>query len=110
MNVLVVDDDVTITRLLGAALTVEEGVDDIRVVHRGSDALDVCVAFHPDVIILDYWMPGMDGAEAAGRIREVCPDARIVAFSGVLEGKPEWADAYYPKGDLPDIETIIRLP
>jgi CheY-like chemotaxis protein len=109
MNILVVDDDERIGRLLDAALGVEETVDDIRVVRCGSDALAECLEFTPDLIILDYWMPQMDGAEAAGKIRKLCPRARIVAFSGSLEGKPDWADAFYPKGDLPDIERIIDL-
>jgi CheY-like chemotaxis protein len=109
MNILVVDDDETIGRLLDAALTAEQAGDEIRVCNRGADALAECADWRPDLIILDYWMPGMDGAEAAARIRELCPEAKIVAFSGVLEGKPQWADDFYPKGDLPDIERIIDL-
>ena len=109
MNILVVDDDETIGRLLDAALAVEEGVDDIRVFNRGIDAVAECTDFKPDLIILDYWMPEMDGADTAVQIRRLCPEARIVAFSGALDGKPAWADDFYPKGDLPDIERIIDL-
>src|SRR3990170_2113712 len=108
MKVMVVDDDAAIGRVLTLALSAEESVDDIRVVRSGQAALD-CKDFQPDLIILDYWMPRMNGAEAAGKIREMYPDARIVAFSAALQDKPGWADDFYPKGDLPDIQVMIHL-
>ena len=109
MKVLVVDDDATIGRTLRMALSTEEVVDDVRVVHSGAAAIAECADFHPDLIILDYWMPGMDGAEAAPKMREMHPDVRIVAFSAALEEKPGWADHFYPKGDLPDLQLLIHL-
>ena len=108
MRVLVVDDDAAIGRVLTLALSTEESVDDIRVVRSGKAALE-CGDYRPDLIILDYWMPEMDGAEAAEKIREMYPDARIVAFSAALEEKPGWADDFYQKGDLPDLQVLIHL-
>jgi len=108
VNVLVVDDDAAIGRVLTLALAVEENVDDVRVVTSGAAALTGCNGFRPDLIILDYWMPGMDGSEVAPKIREMYPDARIVAFSAALDEKPGWADDFYPKGDLPDLHLLIH--
>ena len=109
MKVLVVDDDAAIGRVLTVALSVEEEVDDIRVVKSGDEALTAYEGFTPDLIILDYWMPGMDGSEAAPKIRAMYPDARIVAFSAALDEKPGWADDFYQKGDLPDLHLLIHL-
>jgi CheY-like chemotaxis protein len=75
----------------------------------GVEALELCETFEPDLVFLDYWMPSLDGASTAVRIREKHPTARIVAFSGVLDEKPEWADDLYIKGDLPDLELVIDL-
>lgn len=108
MNVLVVDDDASIGRVLRLALEAEDDVD-VRVVTSGEAAVNGCNGFQPDLIILDYWMPGMDGSETAPRMRELYPDARIVAFSAALDGKPGWADHFYPKGDLPDLQVLIHL-
>lgn len=108
MKVMVVDDDAVIGHALTLALSAEESIDDIRVVRSGQAALD-CDDFQPDLIILDYWMPGMNGDEAAVKIREMYPDARIVAFSAALQDKPGWADDFYPKGDLPDLQVLIHL-
>jgi chemotaxis response regulator CheB len=107
VKVLVVDDDDSIRRVLRVALSVNDGVGEVREAIDGIDALEVCRSFGPDVIILDYWMPAMDGEVAAATIREICPGALIVSFSGVLDTKPEWADQHYVKGEMPDVEAVI---
>ena len=109
VNVLVVDDDETIRQMLRIALGVQDGVGEIFEAGDGTEALEACKVFLPDLILLDYWMPLMDGATAAPFLREIVPDARIVAFSGVLDRKPAWADEWVLKGDLPDLEVLIDL-
>jgi CheY-like chemotaxis protein len=106
LKVLVVDDDDSVRNVLTIALSVEDGVGEVRTANDGNDALRVCSEFHPDVVVLDYEMPEMDGGTAATHIRAIYPDARIVAFSGVLEKKPEWADDYLLKGNLPDFPFL----
>jgi chemotaxis response regulator CheB len=109
LNVLVVDDDPSIRRLLRSALSVEEGFGEIREAVNGRDALRVCRVFTPDVVLLDNWMPGSDGATTAAQLRELHPNARIVVFSGVIEGKPDWADAFVTKGESEGVDTVIDL-
>jgi two-component system, chemotaxis family, chemotaxis protein CheY len=109
LNVLLVDDDKAIRSLLRIAFSVEDGVGDVREAVGGPEAIELCHDFEPDLVFLDYWMPDMDGAVTAREIRGLHPEARIVAFSGVLDEKPEWADDLYIKGDLPDLELVIDL-
>ena len=109
LKVLVVDDDESVRRVLAVALSVREEIAEVREATSGTAAVDLCNDFHPDLVFLDYWMPTMDGEATAGRIRAMCPRARIVAFSGVLEQKPDWADDHYVKGDIPDLEAVIDL-
>lgn len=106
VSVLVVDDDASIRALFEIALSVEDGIGEVRVAVDGRDALRVCREMEPDVIVLDYQMPEMDGRTAAGFIRDACPTAAIVAFSGVIDDKPSWADYYWQKGDLPPLEQL----
>jgi CheY-like chemotaxis protein len=108
VNVLLVDDDASVRRLLKVAMSLEEGFE-VREASDGADALRICDEFKPDVIFLDYWMPEMNGCTTAARIREVYPDARIVVFSGVLESKPEWADACVVKGRSAGVDRLIDL-
>jgi chemotaxis response regulator CheB len=108
LNVLVVDDDPSIRMLLRIAFTVEEGFGEVREAADGAEAVRVCGEFRPDVVLLDFWMPAMDGDTAAARIKELHPSARIVAFSGVIEGKPEWADDFVVKGRVPGLDSLIK--
>jgi chemotaxis response regulator CheB len=109
IRVLIVDDDASIRDLFAIALSVEEGIGEVRLAENGSDAVSVCRDFAPDVVVLDSTMPVMDGPEAAGLIRTLCPEARIVAFSSQVDAKPPWADHYWPKGDLPDLAELKSL-
>jgi chemotaxis response regulator CheB len=103
---LIVDDDPSIRALFEIALSVEDGIGEVRSAANGRDALTVCREMEPDVIVLDYQMPVMDGRTTALHIRDVCPTAAIVAFSCVVDDKPSWADYYWPKGELPDLSEI----
>ena len=105
-NVLVIDDDVAIRRVLGAALDAQDDVGEVRIVSNGPDALEIDGDFVPDVVVLDFWMPEMNGEEAAAELRKRYPNARIIAYSGVLEEKPDWADDHFVKGDLPDLDAL----
>jgi YesN/AraC family two-component response regulator len=109
LKVLLIDDDDSIRSLLRAALSIEDGFGEVREASNGWDALAVATEFAPDVILLDYWMPAMDGRETAEVLRSLHPDVRIVAFSGVLDSKPEWADDYAVKGHAPGIDRVIDL-
>ncbi|MFN2587427.1 MAG: response regulator transcription factor [Actinomycetota bacterium] len=109
VNVLIADDDESIRSFLRVALRHEAGVGEVREAVNGSDAVRICREWAPDVVLLDYWMPVLDGGRAARAIRADNPNVRIVAFSGVLQGTPEWADHSFLKGEPPDLELVVRL-
>jgi CheY-like chemotaxis protein len=109
VNVLIADDDAGIRTFLRVALRHEEGVGEVREVSNGSEAVALCREWKPDVVVIDYWMPVLDGCGAARQIRDDNPNVRIVAFSGVLQGTPDWADHSFLKGELPDLALVVRL-
>ncbi len=109
VNVLIADDDESIRSFLRIALRHEAGVGEVREASNGLDAVAICRDWPPDVVVLDYWMPELDGGGAARAIRRHNPNVRIVAFSGVLQGTPEWADHSFLKGELPDLELVVGL-
>lgn len=108
VKVLIVDDDRSIRSLLAIACSVEEGIGEVQAASDGLEAVATCARFAPDVVFLDYWMPAADGAATAAEIRRVHPDARIVAFSGVLQEKPPWADDLVVKGQMPDLASVVK--
>ena len=66
-RVLVVDDVPPNVKLLEAKLTSE--YFDVLTAFSGPEALDVISREHPDIILLDVMMPGMDGFEVCRRIK-----------------------------------------
>jgi two-component system, chemotaxis family, CheB/CheR fusion protein len=82
LRVLVVDDNVDYAE--GIALLLQTSGYQVEVVHTGPEALLAVAEFHPDVVVLDIGLPGMDGYEVARRMRQD-PDLdgiRVVGVSG----------------------------
>jgi two-component system, OmpR family, response regulator len=110
VKVLVVDDDESIRSVMKISLSVHDDRPvEVREADSGESAIEIARDFHPHIVLLDYWMPTMDGQTTAGHLREVDPDATIVAFSGVLDETPEWADGLVVKGDIPDLDHLLHL-
>jgi two-component system KDP operon response regulator KdpE len=65
--VLVVDDEVPIQRTLSANLKARDY--DVLVADTGEQALQLAARHHPDVVILDLGLPGMDGVEVVRGLR-----------------------------------------
>ena len=86
-RILVVDDNVDAADTLSLMLRFEG--HETHAVYSGADVLEQFDSFRPDVILLDIGLPGMDGYEAARRIRERANGKAIelVALTGY--GQPE---------------------
>lgn len=73
-KIMIVDDEPDILELLEKSLSIE-GFHKIIKIGDGLAAVSSCQKEHPDVIILDVMLPGLDGYEVCKRIREFshCP-------------------------------------
>lgn len=80
VRVLVADDGKSTADILGMFFRME-GMD-CEVVYDGAAAVSAAEHFSPDLVCLDLGMPVLDGYQAAARVRELCPQAYIVALSG----------------------------
>jgi DNA-binding NarL/FixJ family response regulator len=77
-RILVVDDNPSVRRYLRGVL---EQHDDWQVcdeARNGREALDRFSSLHPDVIVLDFQMPEMNGLEAARQIAKLSPKTPIL--------------------------------
>jgi two-component system CheB/CheR fusion protein len=81
-RVLVVDDNVDAAHSLGMLLKISG--QDVVVAHEGDDALRKALEHHPELILLDIGMPGMDGYEVCRRLRALpqVQMAVLVALTG----------------------------
>lgn len=115
-RVLVIDDDFSIRRLLNFVLEDEGYIVDSAV--EGEAALERIRQQHPDLILLDMKMPGMDGWEFVRRYRELYDhQAPIMVFtaaqSAAERGAEVQAEDYIAKpfdlNDLIDrVTSILR--
>lgn len=79
-SILVVDDEGSIRRTLEGVLR-DEGFD-VVLADDGESALRLLVSARPALVLLDIWMPGMDGIEVLKKIREIQPDLPVIMVSG----------------------------
>jgi len=104
-KILIVDDEKDALFVLGKELMSRSY--DVICAENGNDALSLAESKHPDLIILDIWMPGMDGAEVAEKLREnpKTKDIPVVFLTCLLEKKSEEG-----QGRLVANKVIIAKP
>lgn len=79
-SILIVDDEAGVRASLGAVLR-DEGYA-VDVADSGEACLEAVTRRMPDVILLDIWLPGMDGIATLERLRERRVDTQVVMISG----------------------------
>ena len=79
-TILVVDDEKSIQQSLEGILT-DEGFD-VHSESSGARALERIDEVMPDLILLDIWMPGMDGIETLIKMKETYPNLKVIMMSG----------------------------
>lgn len=104
-RVLVVEDNGALRFALKVMLEFEPYVAQVETVPSAEHALRVASDLHPDVVVTDHGLPGISGKEMASQIRDLCPDARIISFSGSDEAAP-WADERITKAGSSSIEDL----
>lgn len=80
LKILIADDERVIAKTLALILKMK-GYDS-RAVYSGEDAISAAAEFTPDILVSDVIMDGITGIEAAVQIRRICPDVRVILFSG----------------------------
>ncbi len=113
-KILIVDDHPHVKELLKATLEVFDY--EIGFAENGQEALGLAFTDHPDVILLDIMMPGIDGLEVCRRLKAqpATDDISIILLSArgqqedVAEGLAAGADDYFVKPFSP-IALIQKL-
>src|SRR5262250_334165 len=104
-SILVVDDEEAIVSSLSSILE-DEGYE-VSVAKSGTEALKIYTTDPPDLMLLDIWMPDMDGLETLRRIKELVPTAQVMVMSG--HGSIETAVKAIKLGAYDYIEKPLSL-
>ena len=83
LSVAIVDDEKDLTLVLKKGF-VRRGIEVSFVAHNGREAVELLKQAEkkPDVVIMDYWMPGVDGVTAAREMLAIAPGVKIIFLSG----------------------------
>jgi two-component system, NarL family, response regulator LiaR len=87
LRVLLVEDHRMFADAIKLLLEAAEGMNWAGTAESGEQAVESCADKCPDVILMDIELPGIDGIEATRRVREVCPDVRVVAITAFPHDK-----------------------
>jgi two-component system nitrogen regulation response regulator NtrX len=79
-TILIVDDEESIRTSLGGILE-DEGYKTLFAVD-GVEALAIARQEAPDLVLLDIWMPRMDGLESLQKLKELYPELTVIMMSG----------------------------
>ena len=79
-SILIVDDEPSILKSLGGLLS-DEGFGVVTAAN-GYEALKIVETESPDLVLLDIWMPGIDGIETLKEIKKDNPHIQVIIISG----------------------------
>jgi len=85
IRVMVVDDHAIVRQGISDVLASDEDIEIVAIAKGGEEAVNLAAEEHPDVVLMDLSMPGMDGIEATRRTIEVSPAVKVVMLTSFAE-------------------------
>ena len=117
IRVLIVDDVAMVRRLVVDALSIDPDIVIVGTAANGREALERIPLLRPDLLVLDYEMPEMDGLETLIEVRKNYPSTRVIIFSShtrhgakvTLDALWHGADDYVQKSPADNLTAATQL-
>jgi DNA-binding NarL/FixJ family response regulator len=81
IKVIVADDDRSIRALVRLEFRAHEDIIIVAEAENGQDTVALALEHQPDVIVMDYEMPVLNGIEATAKIKQALPAIKVVLFT-----------------------------
>lgn len=85
IKIIIADDHNVVRSGISAFLEVFDDFELVGEASNGREAVELCDAKHPDIVLMDLVMPEMDGAQATQLIREKHPDIQVIILTSFKE-------------------------
>jgi two-component system response regulator DesR len=96
VRVALVEDNEVFREALELLLGLRSDVDVVVSVADGTRVVELCREHAPDVVLMDYRLPALDGVQATKALREACPDVAVVCLTATAT--PHEIDALFAAG------------
>jgi DNA-binding NarL/FixJ family response regulator len=96
IRLLLVEDNEVFREALELLLALRSDIEVVASVSDGSAAVDAAVEHQPDVVLMDYRLPGMDGVQTTLAVREAAPQVAVVCLTASANLRE--VDALYEAG------------
>ena len=96
IRILLVEDNDVFREALELLLGMRADVEVVAAIGDGAAAAEACRQYKPDVVLMDYRLPGLDGVQATIAVREACPNVGVVALTASANARE--IDALYAAG------------
>lgn len=80
-SVLLVDDHSVVRMGLAAIINIEKDLKVCGEAESGAEAAKLAREMRPDVVVMDFMMPGMDGAEATEAVLRASPESKVLVLT-----------------------------
>jgi DNA-binding NarL/FixJ family response regulator len=96
VRVALVEDNEVFREALELLLGLRSDVEVVASVEDGTKIVELCRERAPDVVVMDYRLPGLDGVQATKALRDACPDVAVVCLTA--SANPYEVDALFAAG------------
>ncbi len=98
VRVLIVDDQEPFRSAARMVVEMSDGFEVVGEAESGEEGIDLAVELKPDLVLMDVYLPGIDGLEATRRITAVEPAPRVLVMS--THESEEFAEAALAAGAI----------
>jgi two-component system response regulator DesR len=85
IRLLLVEDNQVFREALELLLGLQKDIEVIASVADGNDAVPAARTYAPDVVVMDYRLPGLDGVQATKAVRAAAPGVAVVCLTGAAD-------------------------
>jgi DNA-binding NarL/FixJ family response regulator len=115
IRIVLVEDHALARFTMGYFLNANEDMEVVGEAANGEEGVEAVLAHQPDIVLVDYFLPGINGAETTSRIAQAAPQARVIGIShndsqNVIDAmRQAGAVAFMTKrSSIPDLMAAIR--